>query len=164
MKPFAILLIILCIAALVGVGYLFVSANLSVTGIGCVATDALDASETFQSMIGAVAADTFAGTVFTAPDAADPAQYQFLTYTVRLKNNTFLPALAVELQISPMEGDVLQPGDTMRHDLAARSEGDFQVTLLTRKEMHNVREITVTWYFWGMPFSLRTAYRPAAAP
>ena len=158
MKPFAIILILLCFAALAGTGYLFMTAELTVTGTGCVAADALDLQETFQALREGVASGTFTGTLFHAPDSEDPAAYQFYTYTIRLKNATFLPAKAVEIQIAPMDGDVLQIGDLTRHDLAARSIGDFQATLLTTKEMHNIREITITWYFWGLPFSTKTTY------
>ena len=162
MKPFAILLMILCLAALVGVGYLYMSTDLAVAATGCVATDALDQPEYFQSLISSVANSTFTGTLFGATGAEEAASAQYYTYTLRLRNNTFLPARAVELQITPIEGDLLQLGELARHDLPARSTGDFQATLLTRKDLHNVREITVTWYFWGLPFSLRTTYRHAS--
>ena len=62
-----------------------------------------------------------------------------------------------------MEGDLLQLPALSRRDLAARSEGEFQVTLLTSREMHNIREITVTWYFWGLPFSTRITYHHSGA-
>ena len=158
MKPLAIILIILCVAALAGVGWLWFSATLTVSGTGCVATDALDQPDTFRALVSSVAEQTFAGTLFGAAGQEQPEDCQFYTYTLRLRNSTFLPARAVELQISPMEGDLLQVASPTRRDLAARSEGDFQVTLLTAREMHNIREITVTWYFWGLPFSTRITY------
>ena len=74
MKPFAIILIFLCVAALAGIGYLYMTAELSVTGLGCVASDALDQQEAFQSLMSAVASDTFTGTVFSRPEEQDPSR------------------------------------------------------------------------------------------
>ncbi len=158
MKPLAIILILLCIVAVAGTGYLFMTANLRISGTGCVAADALDWQDTFRVLKEGVDSGTFTGTLFHGIDTEDPSGYQFYTYIIRLKNDTFLPAKTVEIQITPMDGDILQIGDLTRHNLAARSVGDFQATLLTAKNMHNVREITVTWYFWGLPFSAKTTY------
>ena len=158
MKPFAIFLILLCIAALAGVGYLYMTANLFISGTGCIASDALDLQDTFLALKDAVADETFTGTVFSSSDPGDASDCQFYFYTVRLKNDAFLPAKSVELQITPMEGDILSYGDLARHDLPARSTGDYQITLLTSKAMHSIREITVTWYFWGLPFSAKATY------
>ena len=96
------------------------------------------------------------GTGCIAADAVH--QYQFYSYTVRLKNNTFLNAEAVELTVSPMNGDILQIGDTEMHTLRAQTSGDISAMILTAKGMHNVRELTVSWYFWGLPFSVRFPY------
>ncbi len=159
MKPFAIILIVLCVAALVGVGYLYMTANVSVTGTGCTATDALDMGDTFAGVKAAVAGETFTGTLFqTAPEIGEAEAYQFYTYTVRLQNASFLPAEVVEIQVTPMDSDVLQMPDDTRHDLPARQTGDFSAAILTTKDMHNVRELKVTWYIWGMPFSRKVTY------
>ncbi len=159
MKATGIILILLCVAALVFTGYLYMNTNVTVIGTGCTAVDAMDMADTFNGLKEGIAAESFVGTLFQVkPELGDPAAYQFYTYTVRLQNGTFLPAEVVELQVTPMDADVLQIGDTVRHDLAARSTGDFSATILTTKEMHNVRELKVTWYIWGMPFSQKVAY------
>ena len=158
MKPVAIFLIILCVAALAGVGFLFATANLTVTGTGCVATDGADQAETFALLKNQVATDTFTGTPFRTEEMGEAGEYQFYTYTVRLRNDCFLKAEVVELQVTPMDGDVLQMGDGEEHSLRARSTGDISATILTEKGKHNVRELTVSWYFWGLPFTTRGTY------
>ena len=163
MKPLAIILVILCVAALAGVGWLWFSAELTVSGTDCLAADAMDQADAFRGLISSVADGSFTGTLFGAAGREQPEDCVYYTYTLRLRNATFLPARAVELQISPMEGDLLQLPALSRRDLAARSEGEFQVTLLTSREMHNIREITVTWYFWGLPFSTRITYHHSGA-
>ena len=127
MKPVAIILIVLSIAALAGAGYLYLTANVTVTGTGCVATDALDAQDSFDDIKDAVAGETFVGTVFSDVNDCKAEDCQFFTYTLRIKNDSFIAAEAVEIQVTPMSGDILQTGDTVRHDLPARSSADFQI-------------------------------------
>ena len=168
MKPVAIVLTVLAIAALIGMGYLYVSANVTVTGTGCIATDAIDAEDSYNAILDAVAGETFVGTLFSGSGFTGAAEgkaeerkaedCQFFTYSLRIRNNSFIPAEAVEIQVTPMTGDILQVGDNVRHDLPARSSDEFQVTMLTGKNTHNVRELVVTWYMWGLPFSTRVTY------
>ncbi len=159
MKSFAIILIVLCIAALAGVGYLYMTSNVTVTGTGCTASDAADMADTFYALRQGIEKESFTGTLYQVkPQLSEPSAYQFYTYKIRIQNASFLPAEAVEIQVTPMDGDVLQIGDQVRHDLKARSVGDFTATILTTKEMHNVRELKITWYIWGVPFSAKVTY------
>ncbi len=153
MKPLAIGLIILCLAAVVGVGYLYVTAEVTVTETGCVALDAANAAETFLGLKDDLNNDSFVGTVFGDGKLGEAQEYQFYTYTLRVQNATFIPANVVELQVVPVSGDELQLGDSTRHDLNARSVGNFQAAILTRKGIHHVREVILTWYQWGLPFT-----------
>ncbi len=159
MKPFAIILIVLCIAALIGVGFLYMTSNVTVTGTGCTASDALDMGDAFSTLKQELETESFTGTLYQLqPQLGEPSAYQFYTYKIRLQNASFLPAETVEIQVTPMDGDILQIGDQVRHDLKARSTGEFTATILTTKEMHNVRELKITWYIWGMPFSTKVTY------
>ena len=155
MKPLAIILIILVLAALVGVGYLYFTSNLTVTFSSVVATDPVDQAEAFDQVRTSVENETFIGTKYSAEQLAGPENYLFYTWTVHMDNKTFLPATVMEVQITPMSGDVLVIGDPAEHTLEARSETDLTVTMLTSREKHSVREAIVTWYIWGLPFSSR---------
>ena len=128
MKPLAIILVILVLAALVGVGYLYFTANLTVTFASVTATDPLTQTD---------------------------EDYLFYTWTVHLENRSFLPADTVEIQVTPMNGDLLLYGDPAEHTLSARSSGNLSATVLTARSMHSVREAIITWYVWGLPFSTR---------
>lgn len=160
MRPVAILLMVLCLAALAGTGYLYLTANLEVTEVRCTAYDAQDQAVAFQALKDQLAAEAFTGTPFDTAALRDAGDYQFYEYALRLKNSTFLRAEVIEIQVTPMNGDVLQISDLEAHDLAPRSEGQFTATILTRKDMHNVRELTLTYYLWGLPFSSRVTYSP----
>ena len=155
MKAVAIILIILCLAALVGVGYLYASSNLSVSFVECIANDPMVQTEYFSSLKESMENESFVGTRFTRDALSTPDLYQFFTWTVKLENRTFLDADVAEIQITPMSGDVQQIGDTNPHTVRSWHEGTLSATVLTSRSMHSVREAIVTWYFWGIPFSAR---------
>ena len=98
---------------------------------------------------------TFVGTRFSSESIGTADQYQFLTYTVNLDNHAFLNAEVVEIRITPMQGDVLQLGEETEHNLASGENMDLSALILTARNMHSVREATVSWYFWGIPFTTR---------
>ena len=70
MKPLAIILIILVLAALVGVGYLYFTSNLTVTFSSVVATDPVDQAEAFDQVRTSVENETFIGTKYSAEQLA----------------------------------------------------------------------------------------------
>lgn len=158
MKKVAILTALLLIACLIGVGALYLTSNVSVEAVGVIAVEASTQPELFNALRDQLTSGYVQGTPYGPTELGDIANYQFYTYTVRLKNDCFLAADMLELQVTPMQGDVMQLGSTSAKALDARSRGDIQATILTDISMHSVRELNVTYYMWGIPFTLRTAY------
>ncbi len=158
MKYAAIVTVILLIVCLIGVGALYLTANVTVEAVGVIAVEAATQPELFASLQDQQRSGYVNGTPYTSDAIGSAENYQFYTYTVRLKNNCFLTADMVELQVTPMQGDVMQLGDSSAKALPARSTGDIQATILTDVNMHSVRELNITYYMWGMPFTLRTTY------
>ena len=74
---------------------------------------------------------------------------------MHLENRSFLPVEIVEIQVTPLSGDVLQMGETQAYDLPAGRTMDLTATILTLKTAQNIRELTVTYYIWGLPFTAR---------
>ena len=155
MKPLAILLVLLVVAALVGVGYLWFTGNLTVSFSSVVATDPVSQTDVFNRIRTSVENETFVGTKFSQAPLTGPEDYIFYTWTLHLENNTFLSADTIEIQITPMSGDVLLIGDTAEHTLFRKDSTELSATILTARNMHSVREAVVTWYVWGLPFSTR---------
>ena len=58
-----------------------------------------------------------------------------------------------QVTLSPMQGDILQIGDTEEHLLPSGRKTSLSVTILTPRGAQNVREATATWFIWGLPFS-----------
>ncbi len=155
MKPFAIILIVLVLAAVCAVGYVYLTARIDVQFVSCIATDAVSQLDYFNDMRDKLTSGSFVGARFSSGDPGTADQYQFLTYTVRLNNRAFLTAEVIEIRITPMQGDVLQVGDEFAHDLPSGQQMDLSAMILTTREMHSVREATVSFYFWGIPFTTK---------
>ncbi len=155
MKATAIILIVLVLAGVCGIGYLYLNATLTVTEDSCIATDAMTQEAFFSQLKEQVSGGSFVGTLYGGKELDNADQYQFLTYTLTLDNRTFLNAETVEIQITPMQGDVLQLGETQEHTAPAGRKSSVSATILTSRTAHSVREVTVTWYCWGIPFSTK---------
>ena len=153
MKKIAVILIILLLAAVGALGYLYMTSNILVRYDTCIATDAVTQTEYFNQLKTQISEGTFIGTLFEHTDPGDADQYQFLTYTVVLDNRARLDATTAEISVTPLKGDILQVGDPEERLVPAGETTALSVTIMTGKGMHNVREATVTWYIWGLPFT-----------
>lgn len=160
MKYFAIVTVLILIVTLVGVGYMYMNANIFVEAVGVVATDALNDEARFYELREQLRLNAVAGTPYVpAQELSGPEDYQFLTYTLRLKNNCAVTADMVELQVTPMSGDVLQIGTYEDVKLPAGQTADVSATILTSKNMHAIREVVITYYIWGAPFTMKTTVK-----
>lgn len=155
MKAAAIILIVLVLAAVCGVGYLYFSSGVEVAYVSCIATDPLNQAEYFSSMKKSLENGSFVGIRYSAAELPAPENCLFYTWTVRLNNKSFLPVNTAEIQVTPMSGDILLIGDLEEHTLQPRGAAEISATMLTARDMHSVREAIVTWYVWGLPFSTR---------
>lgn len=159
MKAIAILMVIALVVAVCGVGYLYMTANVSVVAVGMTATEATVQQATFDKLKTDLAQNSLIGTSFQNDRELGEAQaYQFYTYTVRLRNFSMLTCDMVELQVTPREGDVLQMGNEQSKALSAGATGDISATVLTSVESLPVRELIITYYVWGIPFTVKTTY------
>jgi len=158
MKPVAIFLIIALLIALIGTGYLYTNCKISATEILLTTSDAASQERFFSQLKQQVADDSVEGVLFDQSLTENVDDYQFLTYSVHLLNQCYIPADMIEFQVTPAAGDILQIGDTANHTLAARSEDTFSVTILTRKDVDAVREINCSYYLWGIPFYQKMHY------
>ena len=159
MKAIAILMVIALVVAVCGVGYLYMTANVSVVAVGMTATEATVQQATFDKLKTDPAQNSLIGTSFQNDTELGEAQaYQFYTYTVRLRNFSMLTCDMVELQVTPREGDVLQMGNEQSKALSAGATGDISATVLTSVESLPVRELIITYYVWGIPFTVKTTY------
>jgi len=166
MKFIAILSALILLVTLVGVGYLYMTTNIYVEAAGVITVEASSQPALFASLRDQARLGAVVGTPFTGQtELGKNDDYQFCIYTVRLRNNCRVDAESVEVQISPMSGDVLQftendylPVPTLT-SVAAGGTGEASAVLLTTRGNHTIREATVTYCMWGIPFTLKTTVK-----
>lgn len=151
---FTLLLVMICL-----VGYLFLSSEVAVTNISAQGVSAGNNPEAFEKLKNSIADGTFQGTMFQKPlEWKEASDYVYIEYNVTLQNNCLIPIDMIEVQIVPQSTDILQTADLDVHSLDLKSEGNLKACILSPKDAHPVREIIVTYYVWGVSFSLRTTY------
>ena len=159
MKFLAVLLVLALLLSGCGVVWLYLDATVTVDATGAAVVEASAQPALFQQLQQQMRNQAVVGTTFRQTELGSADDYQFTVYTVRLKNNCFITADMVEVQVSPMEGDILQIGQSAALALSARSTGDIQTTVLSTLGTHTIRELTVTYYLWGLPFTVKTTTR-----
>lgn len=153
MKKWAVIMILLLIAAVCGIGLLYVSMGVQVRFDRCVATEAPTQQAYFDQLLHQLSSGAFTGTVFDRKEPGLSDQYQFLTYTVLLTNHANIDAAAAEIRITPLPGDLLQLGETQELTVPAGDEVTLSATILTGIHTQSIREAVVTYYIWGLPFT-----------
>lgn len=166
MKYFAIISALVLLLTLVGVGSLYMTANIYVEAAGVITVEAstqpaLFASLRDQARLGAVVGTSYAGQA----QLGEAEDYQFCIYTVRLRNDCHVTAESVEVQVAPMSGDVLYfaqndylPVPTLV-SVPAGGTAEASAVLLTTRGNHTIREVAVTYYMWGIPFTLKATVK-----
>lgn len=157
MKYIAILMTIVVVVSACGIGYLYLTADVAVTAVGMSATEAQLQQTTFDALKQSLENNSMIGTCYTSdPTLGDASDYQFFVYTLRLRNRSLLTCDMVEIQVTPRDGDVLQMGTEQARALRPGATGDVRATILTSKNSVSARELVITYYVWGIPFSIKT--------
>ena len=156
LKYLMLFMIALVIVVGVIVGYFFLTAKVTVADYESTGTSASFEAELFSQVKQYAALDAFPGTMFTDAEIGEAADYAFITYTITLNNQCLVPIDMIEVQIIPKDSDILQIGKYDVHSIKAKSTGTVSATIMTKKDSHTVREVIITYYVWGMSFSIRT--------
>jgi hypothetical protein len=151
-------MVVLLVLAVAGAGYLYTTARIAVEALGAQAYEAQSQQPTFDDLKRRLENNAVMGTVFKNEPLGDSSEYAFVTYTARLRNDSLIAADMVEVQIVPVDKDILQMGNTNVRTLAPRSKGEFSATVLTRRDSGSSREIIITYYIWGKPFTIKKTY------
>ena len=154
LKAVAVMMVVLLTLSLAFAGYVFMTARVSVVDFRVHGLPTTEIPDQFAHIKAAVENRTFLGTLFTADPLGEAEDYALVTYTLRISNNCLAPIDMVEIQVLPSPDDVLQLGDQSVSSLQPRSQGTVSAAILTRKDAHTVRELIVTYYVWGVSFTI----------
>ncbi len=154
----AIFMVILLVFTLLLTGYLFLTASVTIAAFKAEGAQAADMRTEFERIKASVEEESFRGTLFNAQNIGEAEDYVFITYTLRISNQCLVPIDMIEVQVVPETTDVLQLGEDTLHSLGPKSEGDITATILAPKTSHAVRELIVTYYVWGISFTIRETY------
>ncbi|MFH1513771.1 MAG: hypothetical protein ABIG45_10510 [Bacillota bacterium] len=155
LKYLMLFMIALLVVVIVVVGYFFFTAKVTVAGCDIMGDAATLQPDLFRQIKQYAALDAFQGIMFSQEPIGDAADYVFITYTLQLSNQCLVPIDIIEVQVIPKEGDVLQVGEFTVHSLQPKTRGSVSATILTKKDSHSVREVLITYYVWGVSFSIR---------
>ena len=154
-KICTIVLLIAALAAGVFVYWQFQSAKIEVIQVQTRGIVASEEAEAFAEWTAAAQANRFIGTCFQKPDAWNGAeQYAFVTYSVTLRNGSFLPIEQIELQVSPKTDDYLQIGSSETYRLNSGEVRTIESVVLCNRGSDTVRDLKLSWYLWGKPYVL----------
>ena len=161
MRTAAIILLTLVLAVGGVLGWELFHTDLQVTGKALQTLPARDRAPQYDALRAAVARQSLLGTMLKKTEMGPAENYSYYIYTLRLKNNGLVPAEMVEMQVAPIENDVLFYGDTSETIIPPGGEKDVWVVLLTEGAPHSVRDLYVTYYLWGHPQEVKFTYDEA---
>ncbi|MBQ9264754.1 MAG: hypothetical protein IJ189_11200 [Clostridia bacterium] len=158
MKKIAIILLILLLLCAGVVGYGLFHTNLQVIAKGVQMVPASERPTEFAALQEAVRNQSLLGTQLRSGELSGSENYSYYMYTLRLKNAGLVNAEMVEVQIAPIDGDVLFYGETTEVQIKPGETKDVWCVLLTQGNPHPVRDIYVTYYLWGHPQEVKYTY------
>ena len=158
MKIVAWVSVLILLLTLSGLIYLYHNTDVIISAVSLTVRSAQERAELFDNCKRLLSDGAFPGTVFSEESLTHPEDYAFHTYTLTLQNNCFIDAEMVEIQLTPAQGDILQLNDYEPLTLQKRSIKNAGASILTASGNHAVRELTVTYYIWGIPFRVSMLY------
>ena len=158
LKWLMIFMIAAVVLALLLVGYFFATARVSVVAYQVGGVSAADRADDFAQIKDALTQNALIGTRFSTEALTEAADYAFITYKLTVSNQCLVPIDMIEVQVVPDPGDIAQPADLTVRSLDAKSQGVVSATILTAKGSNAVRELIVSYYVWGVSFSIRGTY------
>ncbi|NLI22852.1 MAG: hypothetical protein GX418_15060 [Clostridiales bacterium] len=158
LKGLMFIMLALVVLALGIFAYFFATAKVTVERYDAQGVPASAYPEQFAQIQQQVAQQTFEGTLFQTRVSGSADAYAFITFTLEVNNQCLVPIDMVEVQVVPDPSDVLQLGDREVHSLGVKTKGYINATILTAKDSHSIRELILTYYVWGVSFSLRRTF------
>lgn len=158
MKYIALLLVLATLATM-GYGiYMYLNTNLEVISVSVKSIEARNMSDKFFADREDLTNGTKTGRVFTN-ELNNGNDYYYIEYTMQLENNLLVDAESLELQVVPKNGDVYQSLTNVLPIIKRNEKAELKANLLSKTTTMGIREFVVSYYVWGIPFSLNYTFK-----
>lgn len=166
MRKFAVLLLLVALTVLGATLWGYANARLELSTQSVRALEGEQYAQRFGKLKEQLRSGAVRGLVYEAGALGEASDYTILEYTIAVRNKGFIRAQMVEAIIQPLRGDVLcysqQEADSIdvntSLEVVPGRQLMLRVYLLTRKDLHAVRDIQVSYYIWGHPFIIKVKY------
>ncbi len=160
MKILAALVAVVTLIALAAGGYTWYTATLTVTLENAQVISAKDQPEEFARRRAELENNALQGVIFQESMPGNAEEYSFILYTVTIENKCLLPAEMLELQISPAQGDIMSYTQTGATGITVQPGQTQSVwgMLVSKAGGYAVRDLYITYYIWGNPFTVKCTY------
>jgi hypothetical protein len=159
MKYVAIVLVTLVVLALAAVGIFWRGAQLEIVDVSAEVRLASGEPTVYGQLLADLQDAAFDGAKLQEGELGAAGAYQFVTYSVRLRNNGLLPAEWIQLQIHTGEGDAVLYNEPRSFTLSPSASGNIARTVLMKADADVSRVASVTYYVYGHQFSIDTLLR-----
>lgn len=148
------LAVIALIVVLLGV-YIVRSSTISVTPAGALVESAADRQSAFVSLSESAAVGSPSLVLYNTEISADPSEYIFVTYTLKISNRNLLAAEWLQIALESQSGDVLMIKPAIE-DIDPMSELDVTLVLMTGRSNSTsyTRNAVLTYYVYGHEYSV----------
>ena len=154
MRIVAKILTVLAVAAVLLFGYVKWASEIGASYDSITVASCADYPENFAAYREVAATQGSEVTLFGELPGYDPSQYQFVSYTVELRNINLLPAEWIDLVIVPIDGDVMQI-NAAAQDLAPFNSSKMSILLITSRNTPTLaRQAKLTYYVYGRLYEL----------
>ncbi|MBQ6175345.1 MAG: hypothetical protein IJK28_12065 [Clostridia bacterium] len=147
MKYAALSLAVIFGVCLIVTGYLFLTCDVRVNSLGASVRNASDDPVTFSRINDQI---VYGG----GEDLGDISGYVFYSWRIGVSNTTFAPLEMVQASISQAPGDIAMVSRNEPIRIEARTDGEIEITVLSRVNAGARRSATVSWRLWGREDSL----------
>lgn len=148
------LAVVTLIVAVLGV-YLVQASEISVAPAGALVESAADRQSAFDSLTQSAAVGSPDLVLYNTDIAADPSEYIFVTYTVKISNRNLLAAEWLQISLEPQSGDVLMIKPAIE-DISPLSSADVTLVLMTSRSNSTsyTRNASLTYYVYGHEYTV----------
>lgn len=170
MKYAAIFMAVLVALTLALGIYTLANAHLVVVSVTEDVAAAFERPEEFAALQTAMDHEALLGTPYADELPGSSMDYNFRTYTIRLRNPGLIAAEMVEIQPTPVNGDILSYTTldaaqvNANRTVPARGEANLWTVVLSSAQdtAPAQRTFRITYYLWGMKKTTTATYKPTS--